>query len=289
MVLTLEDMGYVVEASHHEVAPAQQEIDLQYDEALRIADGLMTFKLAVKTIARQHGRHATFMPKPVYGMNGSGLHINMSLSRDGKNMFNDTSDVLGLSREAYYFIGGIIRHIKGITAVANPTVNSYKRLVPGYEAPVSIDWQGNNRSAMLRIPAVPGENIRVELRSPDPAANPYLLLALCLAAGLEGIEKKIIAPQSGGMASQSGGIASQSGSVMQQSGGMMPQGEDGSTPESLPSSLIEAVSYLEQDDLLCETLGSHISKKYVEAKKKEWEAYCTQITGWETERYLDRF
>lgn len=289
MVLTLEDMGYVVEASHHEVAPAQQEIDLQYDEALRIADGLMTFKLAVKTIARQHGRHATFMPKPVYGMNGSGLHINMSLSRDGKNMFNDTSDVLGLSREAYYFIGGIIRHIKGITAVANPTVNSYKRLVPGYEAPVSIDWQGNNRSAMLRIPAVPGENIRVELRSPDPAANPYLLLALCLAAGLEGIEKKIIAPQSGGMASQSGGIASQSGSVMQQSGGMMPQGADGSTPESLPSSLIEAVSYLEQDDLLCETLGSHISKKYVEAKKKEWEAYCTQITGWETERYLDRF
>lgn len=275
MVLTLEDMGYVVEASHHEVAPAQQEIDLQYDEALRIADGLMTFKLAVKTIARQHGRHATFMPKPVYGMNGSGLHINMSLSRDGKNMFNDTSDVLGLSREAYYFIGGIIRHIKGITAVANPTVNSYKRLVPGYEAPVSIDWQGNNRSAMLRIPAVPGENIRVELRSPDPAANPYLLLALCLAAGLEGIEKKIMPQQSGGIASQSRG--------------MMQQGVDGSTPESLPSSLIEAVSYLEQDDLLCETLGSHISKKYVEAKKKEWAAYCTQITGWETERYLDRF
>ncbi|MCM1538934.1 MAG: type I glutamate--ammonia ligase [bacterium] len=269
MVLTMEDMGYVVEASHHEAAPAQHEIDLRYDEALRIADGIMTFKLAVKTIARQHGRHATFMPKPVHGVPGSGLHINMSLSKDGKNMFDDSTDVLGLSREAYYFIGGIMKHIKGITAIANPTVNSYKRLVSGYEAPVHIGWQGNNRSAMLRIPAVVGEHIRVELRSPDPTANPYLLLALCLAAGLEGIEKKIMPPSADNDKAQCR--------------------ENPAQAESLPSSLMEAVICLEQDAFLCETLGSHISRKYIEAKKKEWEAYCTQITGWEIDQYLDRF
>lgn len=271
MVLTMEDMGYVVEASHHEVAPAQHEIDLSYDEALKIADGIMTFKLAVKTIARQHGRHATFMPKPKYDLPGSGLHINMSLSRDGKNIFNDSSDVLGLSREAYYFIGGIMKHIKGITAIANPTVNSYKRLGAGYEAPAHIEWQGNNRSAMLRIPAVLGENIRVELRSPDPTANPYLLLALCLAAGLEGIEKKIMPPPSADSVSRD--VREAVGKVQ---------------AESLPSSLIEAVACLEQDAFLCETLGRHISDKYIEAKKKEWQAYCTQITGWEIDHYLDR-
>lgn len=272
MVLTMEDMGYVVEASHHEVAPAQHEIDLRYDEALRIADGIMTFKLAVKTVARRHGRHATFMPKPKYGLPGSGLHINMSLSKDGKNMFNDGTDVLGLSREAYYFIGGIMKHIKGITAIANPTVNSYKRLVAGYEAPVHIEWQGNSRSAMLRIPAVLGENIRVELRSPDPAANPYLLLALCLAAGLEGIEKKIMPPPSADSVSHD-----------------MREADGKTQAEALPSSLIEAVKCLEQDAFLCETLGSHISGKYLEAKKKEWQAYCTQITGWEIDQYLDRY
>ena len=281
MVLTMEDMGYVVEASHHEVAPAQHEIDLRYDEALRIADGLMTFKLAVRTIARQHGRHATFMPKPIYGEPGSGLHINMSLSKDGKNIFNDSADVLGLSREAYYFIGGIMKHIKGITAIANPTVNSYKRLVSGYEAPVHIEWQGNNRSAMLRIPAVLGENIRVELRSPDPTANPYLLLALCLAAGLEGIEKKIMPPPSADTVSHDRFGAE---------GGVSPDahGTGGAQTESLPASLLEAVTCLEQDAFLCETLGNHICGKYIEAKKKEWQAYRTQITGWEIDQYLDR-
>ena len=163
MVLNLEDMGFVVEASHHEVAPAQHEIDFQYDEALATADNIMTFKLAVKTIAKRHGLHATFMPKPKFGVNGSGMHINMSLSKDGKNIFNDPSDQLGLSQEAYYFIGGIIKHMKGMTAITNPLVNSYKRLVPGYEAPVYIAWSATNRSPLIRIPASRGEGTRIEL------------------------------------------------------------------------------------------------------------------------------
>ena len=164
MVLTLEDMGFIVEASHHEVAPAQHEIDFQYDEALATADNIMTFKLAVKTIAKRHGLHATFMPKPKFGVNGSGMHINMSLSKDGKNIFNDPEDELGLSRTAYYFIGGIMKHMKGMTAITNPLVNSYKRLVPGYEAPVYIAWSSTNRSPLIRIPASRGAGTRIELR-----------------------------------------------------------------------------------------------------------------------------
>ena len=174
MVMTLEDMGFVVEASHHEVAPSQHEIDIQYDEALATADNIMTFKLAVKSIAKQHGLHATFMPKPVYGVNGSGMHINMSLYHNGRNIFADSSDGNGLSKEAYYFIGGLMKHMKAITAIVNPLINSYKRLVPGYEAPVHIGWSAKNRSPLIRIPAAGGEGTRIELRSPDPAANPYL-------------------------------------------------------------------------------------------------------------------
>lgn len=196
MVLTLEEMGFVVEASHHEVAPAQHEIDFQYDEALATADNIMTFKLAVKTIAKRHGLHATFMPKPKYGVNGSGMHINMSLSRDGQNIFADESDKLGLSKEAYYFIGGIMKHMKGMTAITNPLVNSYKRLVPGYEAPVYIAWSAKNRSPLIRIPASRGKGTRIELRCPDPSANPYLALAVCLRAGLDGISRQIMPPQS---------------------------------------------------------------------------------------------
>ena len=196
IVMTLEDMGLIIEASHHESAPAQHEIDLRYDEALAVADNIMTFKLAVRTIAKRHGLHATFMPKPRFGVNGSGMHINMSLHRDGSNLFEDSSDAQGLSKEAYYFIGGIMRHIKGMAAVTNQLVNSYKRLVPGYDAPVYIAWSTTNRSPLIRIPAERGGSTRIELRSPDSAANPYLMLAVCLKAGLDGIVNQIEPPES---------------------------------------------------------------------------------------------
>lgn len=181
MVLTLEEMGFEIEASHHEVAPAQHEIDFRYDEALATADNIMTFKLAVKTIARRHGLHATFMPKPKFGVNGSGMHINMSLSREGRNIFADEKDGMGLSREAYYFIGGIMRHMKGMTAITNPLVNSYKRLVPGYEAPVYIAWSATNRSPLIRIPASRGEGTRIELRC--PTLRPILIWRWQCACG----------------------------------------------------------------------------------------------------------
>lgn len=196
MVLNLEEMGFDIEASHHEVAPAQHEIDFRYDEALKTADNIMTFKLTVKTIARRHGQHATFMPKPKYGISGSGMHLNLSLSKDGKNIFQNADDKQGLSQEAYYFIGGIMKHMKGMTAIMNPLVNSYKRLVPGYEAPVHIAWSAKNRSPLIRIPAVRGEATRIELRSPDSAANPYLALAVALGAGMDGIKNKIEPPKS---------------------------------------------------------------------------------------------
>ncbi|GFI14869.1 glutamine synthetase [Lachnospiraceae bacterium] len=273
MVLTLEDMGFVIEASHHEVAPAQHEIDFKYDEALATADNIMTFKLAVKTIAKRHGLHATFMPKPKYGVNGSGMHINMSLFRDGKNIFDDPSDKLGLSQEAYYFIGGIIRHMKGMTAVTNPLVNSYKRLVPGYEAPVHIAWSGTNRSPLIRIPSTRGEGTRIELRCPDPSANPYLALAVCLRAGLDGIVNKIQPP-----ASVDCNIFAMSEEEKKKLG-----------IEAIPGTLIEAVGELEKDELVRETLGRHVSEKYIEAKKAEWADYRSQVTDWEINQYLNQF
>ena len=197
MVLTLEDMGFEIESSHHEIAPAQHEIDFKYDEALITADNIMTFKLTVKTIAKRHGLYATFMPKPKFGINGSGMHVNMSLATvEGRNIFADENDKLGLSEDAYHFIAGILAHAKGMTAITNPLVNSYKRLVPGYEAPVYIAWSVTNRSPLIRIPSTRGQGTRVELRNPDPSANPYLVLALCLAAGLDGIKRKLPVPAS---------------------------------------------------------------------------------------------
>lgn len=273
MVLTLEDMGFVVEASHHEVAPAQHEIDFKYDEALATADNIMTFKLAVKTIAKRHGLHATFMPKPKFGVNGSGMHINMSLSKDGKNIFNDPSDELGLSKEAYYFIGGIIKHMKGMTAITNPLVNSYKRLVPGYEAPVYIAWSATNRSPLIRIPAARGEGTRIELRCPDPAANPYLALAVCLRAGLDGIINKIEPP-----ASVDCNIFAMSEEEKQSLG-----------IEAIPGTLIQALNELEKDEFVKDVLGRHVSLKYIEAKKKEWANYTSQVTDWEINQYLNQF
>ncbi len=273
MVLTLEDMGFVVEASHHEVAPAQHEIDFKYDEALATADNIMTFKLAVKTIAKRHGLHATFMPKPKYGVNGSGMHINMSLSKGGKNIFDDPSDKLGLSKEAYWFIGGIMKHMKGMTAITNPLVNSYKRLVPGYEAPVYIAWSATNRSPLIRIPAVRGEGTRIELRCPDPSANPYLALAVCLKAGLDGIINKIDPP-----ASVDCNIFAMSKAEKKELG-----------IEAIPGTLIEAVYALEADEFVQETLGRHVSEKYIEAKKAEWSDYRSQVTYWEINQYLNQF
>lgn len=270
MVLTLEDMGFEIEASHHEVAPAQHEIDFRYDEALATADKIMTFKLAVKTIAKRHGLFASFMPKPKYGINGSGMHINMSLSQNGKNIFDAPSGELGLSKEAYYFIGGIMKHMKGMSAITNPLVNSYKRLVPGYEAPIYIAWSATNRSPLIRIPASRGAGTRVELRCPDPAANPYLALAVCLAAGLDGIENKIMPPEE----------------VKENVFEMRLSRKVEKGIESLPGDLMEAIEEFEQDDYIKGVLGPHITEKYAEAKKAEWADYRAQVTQWEIDEYL---
>ena len=272
MVLTLEDMGFEVESSHHENAPAQHEIDFKYDEALQTADNINTFKLVVKTIAKRHGLHATFMPKPKNGVDGSGMHINMSLSRDGRNIFQDSHDPNGLSQEAYYFLGGILKHIKGMTLILNPLVNSYKRLMPGYEAPTHIAWSGRNRTPLIRIPATRGEETRIELRSPDPACNPYLALAICLAAGLDGIKNKIVPPDA-----MEGNMHLLTPEELEERG-----------IESLPKNLQEAVDEFEKDSLMKEVLGEEVCSKYSMAKKKEWEDYNATVSQWEIDSYLLR-
>lgn len=272
MVLTLEDMGLTVEASHHEVAPAQHEIDIKYDDALITADNIMTFKLVARTIAKRHGLHATFMPKPKHGIDGSGMHVNMSLKKDGKNIFDDPAGKHGLSNEAYYFIAGIMKHISGMTAITNPLVNSYKRLVPNYEAPVYIAWSASNRSPLIRIPAGRGSATRLELRCPDPSANPYLTLAVCLAAGLDGIKNKLMPPES----------------VDKNIHNMSVEERAALGVQSLPANLREAVEALENSDLMMKVLGEHISKRYIDAKKAEWDTYRTQITQWEIDQYLYR-
>ena len=272
MVLTLEDMDFEIEASHHEVAPAQHEIDFRYDEALATADNIMTFKLVVKTIAKRHGLHATFMPKPKYGINGSGMHLNMSLSRDGINAFQDKKDSNGLSKEAYYFIGGIMKHMKAISFITNPIVNSYKRLIPGYEAPVYIAWSAKNRTPLIRIPGSRGEGTRVELRSPDPSANPYLALAVCLAAGLDGIKHEIMPPHS----------------IDCNIYEMTEKERMDAGIENLPGSLLEAAKEFEKDAFIQDVLGEDLSKKYIKAKTKEYEDYRAQVTEWELGKYLHR-
>lgn len=272
MVLTLEDMGFEIESSHHESAPAQHEIDLKYESALKAADQIMTFKFAVRTIAKRHGVHATFMPKPKYGVNGSGMHVNMSLMKDGKNCFFDASDPLGLNKEAYYFIGGILKHMKGMTVITNPIVNSYKRLVPGFEAPVYIAWSSKNRSPLIRIPAVKGEEIRVELRSPDPSANPYLVFAVCLRAGLQGIKDKIEPPYS----------------IDRNIFEMTKEERKEKQIEALPANLKEAILEFENDDFIKETLGKEFSMHYAKGKLNEWNAYIEQVSAWEIEQYLYR-
>jgi glutamine synthetase len=271
--LALEEMGFEIEASHHEVAPGQHEIDFKYQDAITAADNVMTFKMVVKTLAQRNGLHATFMPKPIFGINGSGMHTNVSLYKDGSNAFYYENDPLELSQDAYWFIGGIIKHIKAITAITNPLVNSYKRLVPDYEAPVYIAWSARNRSPLIRIPAVRGQATRLELRSPDPSCNPYLAFAVILAAGLDGIENKIRPPRP-----TDKNIFRMTREERAKEG-----------IESLPASLEEAINEMEKSVLIRKTLGEHIFTKYIEAKRKEWEDYRTKITPWETEHYLTKY
>ena len=272
MVLTLEAMGFDIEAAHHECAPAQHEIDFKYDEALRTADNIITFKLAVKTIAKNHGLHATFMPKPRADVNGSGMHTDMSLYKDGINVFYNPEDEKGLSQEAYYFMGGIMKHIQAITAIANPLVNSYKRLVPGYEAPSYVTWSDKNRNSLIRIPAETGEETRIELRSPDPSANPYLLWAVCLAAGLQGIREKEMPPKA----------------ITKNVSQMTQEERKNEKIAELPKHLIESLDALEQDEFIKSILGEQITKRYLKGKKQEWEEYISQVTSWEIENYLYR-
>lgn len=268
--LALEALGFEIEASHHEVAAGQHEIDFKYADALRSADNIMTFKQTVKALAHRNGLHATFMPKPLYGVSGSGMHTNMSLFKDGKNIFFDPNDSRKLSREAYNFIAGLLAHMKAITAITNPLVNSYKRLVPGYEAPCYLAWSASNRSALIRIPAARGQSTRVELRSPDPSCNPYLALAVCLAAGLDGIEKDMMPPEE----------------ITENIYDMDEDSREAHGIEDLPNSLSAAIKELKKDQLIIDTLGSHVFTQFVAGKEKEWKEYRTRISNWEIENYL---
>ncbi len=268
--VALERMGFEIEASHHENAAGQHEIDFKYADALRAADNIMTFKLAVKILAQRDGLHATFMPKPIFGVCGSGMHTNMSLYRDGKNVFDDPNGAKGLSGEAYSFIAGILAHVRGMAAVTNPLVNSYKRLVPGYEAPCYMAWSASNRSALIRIPASRGVSTRVELRSPDPSCNPYLSLAVCLAAGLDGIEKGLTPPDE----------------ITENIFAMCPEARAERGIGNLPGSLDEAIVSMEADPLMRDTLGPHVYCSYLDGKKKECEEYRTRVSSWEREKYI---
>ena len=268
--MALEAMGFEIEASHHEVAAGQHEIDFKYADALTTADRIMTFKLAVKSISQKNGLHATFMPKPVFGINGSGMHTNMSLFKDGRNVFFDESDPRKLSKIAYSFIAGILAHVKGMAAITNPLVNSYKRLVPGYEAPCYLAWSASNRSALIRIPAARGQATRVELRCPDPACNPYLTLAVCLAAGLDGIEKGMTPPEE----------------TTKNIFAMDAETRAAKGIDSLPGSLSESVDAMEKDAVVAEALGRHIFDYYTAGKRREWDDYRTAVSDWEIAKYI---
>ena len=273
IVLNLEEMGFEVEASHHEVAPAQHEIDFRYGEALETADKIMTYKLTVKTIAKRHGLYASFMPKPKYGVCGSGMHINMSLSdMEGNNIFANPDDPNGLSKEAYSFIAGIMEHMRSMTAITNPIVNSYKRLVPGFEAPTYIAWSATNRSPLVRVPASRGAGTRVELRCPDCACNPYLAIAVCLAAGLDGIKRELTPPES----------------VQKDIYEMTEQERVEAGIGNLPSNLYEAIQEMKKSEFVKKVLGEEVFNKYIRAKSEEWDEYTSQVTDWEIDRYLDR-
>ncbi len=274
IVMNLEDMGFEIDASHHEAAPAQHEINLSYGEALTTADNIQTFKLAVRTMAKRHGLHATFMPKPKNDVNGSGMHLNISIEKDGKNIFEDPAGKNGLSQEAYYFIGGLMKHLNAMSVITNPLVNSYKRLNPAYDAPVYIAWSAKNRKQMIRIPAVmKGDNARIELRSTDSAANPYLTLALVVAAGLDGIENKITPPEA-----VDANFAALSAEEIEKLG-----------VQRLPGNLKEAIEAAKADPFIKETLGEEAFETYIAMKEKEWNDYNTFVSEWELSEYLNRY
>ena len=273
IVLELEEMGFEIEASHHEVAPGQHEIDFKYANAIRSCDDIQTFKLVVKTIARKHGLHATFMPKPLYGVNGSGMHCNLSLFKNGENVFFDQNGDLQLSDDARHFIAGILKHAPAFTAIANPTVNSYKRLVPGYEAPCYVAWSAQNRSPLVRIPASRGISTRVEVRSVDPAANPYLVMATLLAAGLDGIKNKLTPPAA----------------VDRNIYVMTKEEREEAGIVDLPATLAQALVTLQSNEVISNALGDHLLEHFIEAKEIEWDIFRTQVHQWERDQYMSLY
>jgi glutamine synthetase len=273
IVLALEQMGFHVEAAHHEVAPGQHEIDFRHDDALVTADNVSTFRFIVKNVANRNGLHATFMPKPVFGINGSGMHTHQSLSVRGANIFHDKGSPSQLSDTCLHYIGGLLRHAKSFCAVTNPLVNSYKRLVPGYEAPTAIAWSEKNRSPLIRVPAERGENTRIELRMPDPSCNPYLALAVMLRAGLDGVERKL-----------------DPGPPVNKNIYTMSHRERRHLRiDELPASLSEALDELEKSALMRDTLGDHLFNHLITAKRTEWDSYIRQVSAWEIERYLNTY
>ena len=272
IILTLEEMGYQITSSHHEIAPAQHEIDFAFEDALSTADKVMTFKMAVRTIAKRYGLHATFMPKPRQDVNGSGLHLHMRLLKNGRNVFTGENGELSTDGEA--FLAGILGHVVGMTAVFNPLVNSYKRLVPGYDAPIYIAWSPtSNRSSLIRIPSPRGEGTRIELRCPDSAMNPYLALAACLQAGLNGIENEMQLPPC----------------VQGNLFGMKPEELENRHVERIPETLGDAIETYRDNAFIREVLGEHIYVKYLEAKEEEWRDFRAQVTDWEVNQYLYKY
>ncbi|MEB2278423.1 type I glutamate--ammonia ligase [Lysinibacillus xylanilyticus] len=273
IVLELEEMGFEIEASHHEVAPGQHEIDFKYADAITACDNIQTFKLVVKTIARKHGLHATFMPKPLFGEAGSGMHFNVSLFKGKENAFYDESTELGLSDTAMQFMAGVLAHVQGFTAVTNPTVNSYKRLVPGYEAPCYVAWSAQNRSPLIRIPSARGLSTRVEVRSVDPSANPYLAMAVILEAGLEGIRRSLTPPAA----------------INRNIYVMSDEERKANGIANLPAALDDALVLLAQDEVAQAALGEHIYANFKEAKEIEFDMYRTTVHQWERDQYLKMY
>ncbi len=270
IVNKLQDLGFEVEAAHHEVAHGQHEIDFKYEDSITTADNIATFRFVVRKVAQDYGLHATFMPKPVYGINGSGMHTHMSLFKGKENIFYDEKAEYQLSNEARWYIAGLLKHAKAFVAITNPLVNSYKRLVPGFEAPVNIAWSERNRSPMIRIPAKRGKSTRAEVRMPDPAANPYLALAVMLAAGLDGIQNKMSCPDP----------------VNKNIFAMSQRERSRYKIEPLPSNLQKAIESFEKSKLMRETLGDHIFFHFIESKKQEWSDYISQVHQWELDRYF---
>jgi glutamine synthetase len=273
IVLALEQMGFHVEAAHHEVAPGQHEIDFRYDDALVTADNVSTFRFVVKNAANRNGLHATFMPKPIFGMNGSGMHTHQALFAGAKNLFYDEKADRQLSRICLYYIGGLLRHARGFCAITNPLVNSYKRLVPGYEAPTAVAWSEHNRSPLVRVPAARGPNTRIELRLPDPSCNPYLALTVVLRAGLDGIEQEI-----------------DPGPPINKNIYTMSRRERRHLRiDELPANLSEALEELEKSALVRDALGDHIFNHFLAAKRAEWDQYSRHVSPWEIDRYLNSY